>query len=98
MEGIPTINIAFPNGHEDTLILQRFYASPEARIEGEKHCNFFGHLKNEPNACVAVTGCYGKENMEFTINSKHSPYTNMYVLEKDGTLKAIESQFKVFFL
>ena len=61
----------------DSLVLERHYASPEARIAGEEHCNFFGHLKNDASACVAVTGCYGEEDMEFTINSRDLE-TNMY--------------------
>ena len=44
-DDIPEIDIVFPNGHEDSLVLQRYYSSPEARMAGEKHCNFFGHLK-----------------------------------------------------
>ena len=92
--GIPNIRIVFPNGHEDTLVLERHYASPEHRMTGELHCNFIGHLKNEKEACAAVTGCYGSEDMEFTINSKHNTMTNMYILEKNGNLKSVESAFK----
>ena len=92
--GIPNIRITFPNGHEDTLVLERHYASPEHRMTGELHCNFIGHLKNEKEACVAVTGCYGSEDMEFTINSKHNTMTNMYILEKSGNLKSVESAFE----
>ena len=95
-EGIPNIDIVFPDGHEDTMVLHRHYESPKARMAGELHCNFFGHLKNDPRACVAVTGCLGRENMEFTINSKHSIHTNMYILEKNGNLKLIESKLKVY--
>ena len=63
-------------------------------MTGELHCNFIGHLKNEKEACVAVTGCYGSEDMEFTINSKHNTMTNMYILEKSGNLKSVESAFE----
>ena len=63
-------------------------------MTGELHCNFIGHLKNEKEACVAVTGCYGSEDMEFTINSKHNTRTNMYILEKSGNLKSVESAFE----
>ena len=93
--GIPNIDILFPNGHEDTMVLHRHYDSPQARMDGKLHCNFFGSLKNDREACVAVTGCHGLEDMEFTINSKHSTYTNMYILEKNGKLRSIESPLKV---
>ena len=53
---IPEIDIVFPDGQMDSLVLERHFASPEARMAGEKHCNFFGHLKNDASACVAVTG------------------------------------------
>ena len=95
LDSIPQINIIFPNGHEDSLVLQRFYASPEARISGDNHCNYFGHLLIDQTACVSVTGCYGQDNLEFTINSKHTGTNNMYILETDGNLKAVESTFKV---
>ena len=78
----------------DSLVLERHYASPEARIAGEKHCNFFGHLKNDASACVAVTGCYGQEDMEFTINSRDLE-TNMYILRKKGNFEALQSKLKV---
>merc|ERR1711884_288034 len=94
-DDIPEIDIVFPNGHEDSLVLQRYYSSPEARMSGERHCNFFGHLRHDSKACVAVTGCYPEENMELTINSKHSTESNMFVLEKSGNLVPIESAFKV---
>ena len=58
-------------------------------------CNFFGHLAKDTKACVAVTGCPGSEDLEFTINSRHSGLNNMYILKKDGTLEVIESSFKV---
>ena len=95
MNYIPEIDIVFPNGHEDSLILQRHYSNPEGRMSGERHCNFFGHLRHDSKACVAVTGCYPEENMELTINSKHSTESNMFVLEKSGNLVPIESAFKV---
>ena len=63
-------------------------------MSGERHCNFFGHLRHDSKACVAVTGCYPEENMELTINSKHSTESNMFVLEKSGNLVPVESAFK----
>ena len=64
-------------------------------MAGERTCNFFGHLRHDSKACVAVTGCYPEENMELTINSKHSTESNMFVLEKSGNLVTVHSAFKV---
>ena len=92
---IPEITITFSNGHQDELILEKHFPNDEARLENEEHCNYFGHLKNDPNACVAVTGCYGLDDMEFTIMSEHSADQNMFVLEKDGKLRAVEIDKKL---
>ena len=89
---IPQIAITFPDGHEDELILEKHFPNEQARMENEEHCNYFGHLKNDPQACVAVTGCYGRDKLDFTIMSDHSLYQNMFVLEKDGQLKAVKRQ------
>ena len=67
--GIPLINVKFPNGHEDTMYLERYFSSPEDRNSND--CNFIGHLVNDQSACVAVTGCYGKEDLEMTIMSQN---------------------------
>ena len=48
----------------------RYYANDEDRMAGEEKCHFVGHLANEKEACVAVTGCAGSEPLEFTIMSK----------------------------
>ena len=89
LENIPQINIAFPNGQFDNLILERFYASAESRKAGKPHCNFIGHLENEPTACAAVTGCYGVDNVEFTIKSRHLLSSNSIVMDPNGNLKEI---------
>ena len=85
---IPEIHIRFSNGHEDTLILNRHYASDLDRLEGKLSCNFLGHLEKDQKACVAVTGCPGQD-MEFTINSKHNSVTNMYKLKKSGEVELL---------
>ena len=69
---IPEINIHFEDGSTDTLILERYYPNEESKLDREYHktCNYFGHLKNDEDACVAVTGCYEKEDLDFTILSR----------------------------
>ena len=94
---VPTIHVKFPDGHQDTLKLERFYSSEEERRARKLNCNFIGHLKNDPEACVAVTGCLGREDLHFTINSKHSGPSNMYIVKTNGELEVVESAFKVIF-
>ena len=89
LDEVPTYDIVFPDGHEDTLILQNFVARPKA-ILPKKACNYIGNLKNDPIATVAVTGCYGQETVTFSINSKHSFYTNIYELDINGNVHAID--------
>ena len=97
VNGVPFIDITFPDGHKDSLVLQRFYPSEQAKHERTLACNFIGHLEKDRSACVAVTGCPGQDDLEFTINSKHSGPSNMYILHKEGHLELVESVFKVAF-
>ena len=87
---IPEIAIIFADGFEDELVLEKHFPNEEARLENKEHCNYYGHLKNDPTACVAVTGCYGQDDLHFTIMSDHSLNQNMFVLEKDGQLRVSE--------
>jgi len=91
--GIPSIDVTFANGVQDFLVLERFYATEQSRMERKLSCNFFGHLRNEETACVSVTGCPG-DDMFFTINSKNSGARSMFILHKDGSVEAVESAFK----
>jgi len=80
----PQVSITFPNGHTDNLILDRFHP------EKDNIAGYFGHLENEPKACVALTGRIGLEDVEFTINSRHASGSNMYKWKKDGTVEVIK--------
>ena len=92
-----TFDITFPDGHFDKMILSHSFATENKMLRNEEHCNFFGHLEKEPSSCIALTGaCKSSDKMEFTINSKHSGLTNMYTLDKNGMVEAVESTFKVF--
>ena len=50
---VPRLSIIFPDGHRDKLILKRY--KPNQFSESDE-CYYNGHLKNEPDACVAMTG------------------------------------------
>ena len=95
MNGVPTVSVTFPNGHEDTLILDRHYSSEEDRIGQVEACNYIGHLKKDPEACVAMTGCVGSEDVEFTILSDHATESPMFKWTKEDTVEVIEHPYLV---
>ena len=92
---VPTIDITFANGVKDSMVLERFYPTQESKMARTPSCNFIGHLENEKTACVSLTGCASSDDLHFTINSKNSGSSNMYILHKDGLLELVESAFKV---
>ena len=73
--GIPSIAITFSDGYSDLLVLNHFY-DRDNRPEG---CHFMGHLENEPNSCMGMTGCIG-------IMSEHATGSGSYTWNKDGTV------------
>merc|ERR1712238_212099 len=76
--GAPSVSIAFPDGYKDTLVLERYYANEEERMERTEACHYIGHLANEREACVAMTGCVGSEDVQFTIMSTHATESPMF--------------------
>ena len=69
--------------------------SKEDRKNGAEECHFIGHLAKEQDACVAMTGCVGSEDIDFTIMSSHATKSAMFKWSKDGHVEIIESPFKV---
>ena len=53
-------------------------------------CNYFGHLSNETDACVAMTGCIGSEDVVFSIMSRHAEKSSHFAWTKDGHVQPIE--------
>ena len=92
--GAPSISVTFPDGYTDTLILNKFYGNEEDRMAGLDRCHYFGHLANEPKACIAMTGCVGFEDVEFTILSTHAKTLHMFKWTKDGNVEILDF-FKV---
>ena len=93
LNGIPTIGITFSDGFQDNFVLERHYMSDTDRMMKTIHCNFIGHLANDPEACVAVTGCPGTK-MEFSINSGKFGRSARFILHPNGVHEKIESAFK----
>jgi len=92
--GSPTVKVTFSDGYTDTLVLSRYHSSEEDRLAGVEECHFIGHLANEVDACVAMTGCVGSEDVDLTIFSTHAIQSSMFRWAKDGTVEVIESPFK----
>ena len=94
-DGVPSVSVVFPDGYKDTLVLNKFHANDEDGIADKEHCNYIGHLAKEPEACVAMTGCFGSEDVHLTILSAHTPESSMFKWTKDGNVEIIESFFDV---
>ena len=48
-------------------------------------CLYFGQLSNDPDSCVAVTGCLGSEDVEISIRSGIYDTSDLgYVWHKEG--------------
>merc|ERR1711935_1325928 len=94
--GVPSVAVTFPDGHSDVLLLDKFYANEEDRmikghqgIPNVEQCVYFGHLANEPEACVAMTGCPGSEDVEFTILSTHNEVSHTFKWSKEGDVQIL---------
>ena len=87
----PQLSITFPDGCTDTLVLNHYFSDKDSKENGY----YLGHLANETEACVAMTGRIGSEDAEFTILSNHASESNMYRWKKDGTVENIKHEFKV---
>ena len=83
--GNPSISIAFPDGYTDNMI---FAKSDDQELE-ENECIFMGHLEKETSACLAMTGCPGIEDVEFTIFSQHLERSGMMKWNMDGSVELI---------
>ena len=83
--GIPRIDIVFPDGHEDQIVLQRHFVTD---LQSDLSCNYLGHLVKDKESCIAVTGCPG-ESMYFTIHSSHNFESNKFILYPSGVVETI---------
>ena len=93
INGSPKISLTFSNNQTDNLILRKFYTndSTKSLIDGEEDtCSYIGHLENEKEACVAVTGCFGAEDLYLSIASKHAKDSGLYKWSIEGNIEVIE--------
>merc|ERR1711935_768377 len=90
LNGSPSIAVTFPDGYQDTLVLNKFYANEQNRMASKERCHYIGHLANELTACVAMTGCVGSQDVQFTILSKHAPKSSTFKWTKDGNVELMK--------
>ena len=93
----PNVLVTFPDGYTDRLVLKKHYFNEKDRMADDRHCNYIGHLAKETDACVAMTGCLGSDNVEFTIMSTHALGSNGFVWSKEGDVHMVESNQEVIF-
>ena len=96
-DGSPSVSITFPDGYTDTMKLSRYYSNENDRLARAKNCHFFGHLEGEPEACIALTGCPGSDDLEFTIMSEHSTDA-MFKWNQNGEVEVIKSKARGTYL
>merc|ERR1711971_943755 len=89
--GAPSIVVTFSDGYQDVLVLSKFYANKQNRIASKERCHYIGHLANELTACVAMTGCIGSQDVQFTILSKHAPNSSTFKWTKDGNVELMKN-------
>ena len=70
--------------YSEILILSGHQGIPDV-----EQCVYFGHLANEPTACVAMTGCPGSEDVEFTILSTHNEISHTFKWSKEGDVQIL---------
>ena len=93
----PNVLVTFPDGYTDRLVLRKHFFNEKDRMEDESHCNYLGHLAKETDACVAMTGCLGFDDVELTIMSTHAIGSNSFVWLKEGDVLKVESDQEVIF-
>ena len=86
----PSVIVIFPDGYSDKLVLGKHFYNDKDRITEEDNCRFFGHLEKEKEACVAMTGCLGSEDILFTIMSVHSPGSTHFIWTKEGYVEILD--------
>lgn len=93
-DGSPTVMITFPSGHQDVTVLSKFYSNEDERLARKEHCNHVGHLANDPESEIAMTGCPGEEDIGITLLSDHLEGFPLFKWHLNGTLERLENPFQ----
>ncbi len=92
--GAPWINVVFPNGHRDTLDLFHHYSHQDDRKSN--NCAYFGSMTGNQDACIAMTGCPGRDDLvELTLNTGNPATSGLFLWRKDGSVEEIKEEHEV---
>ena len=80
--GNPLVEVTFSDGSSDFLVLNKYQ-----RMDG----HFIGHLRNEPEACVAMVN--HPKHVELTIFSKRILGSPMYKWNGNGEVELVPLPF-----
>ena len=70
--------------------MNKYFTNDEDRLEVEENsCAYIGHLKKDMEACVAMTGCFGQEPVEFSVISDRVEDSGAYVWNLDGNCNCL---------
>ena len=98
LDSSPSVLVTFPDGYMDRLVLTKNTFNIDDKIEIDDGCNYVGHLAMEKDACVAMTGCFGADDIELTIMSSHVIGSTGFVWTKEGVIHAVDAHEKVILL
>ena len=96
VDSSPKVMVTFPDGYKDSLVLRKNHFDVGDKMEVDEGCNYIGHLEIEKDACVAMTGCFGSDDIEFTIMSRHATGSTGFVWTKEGEIHTVDGDKKVY--
>ena len=92
----PDIRVTFEDGQSDILVLDNYLVNGAYSFKavGES-CSYIGHLAEDSEACVAMTGCLGMEDVELTILSFKDNRNGLFKWNRNGSVEQIADPFEV---
>ena len=97
LRDVPDVEVTFKSGETDRFVLNHHVALPfSSTLNHAKTCNYLGHLENEVDARIGVTGCLDESNIErkiyITILSSQSPFQKSFSIDFDGNVSFIQRE------
>ena len=97
LRDIPDVEVTFKDGETDRFVLNHHVALPfSSTLQHAKTCSYLGHLENEVDATVGLTGCMDESNFErkmyITILSTRSPFQKSFSIDFDGNVFHIQRE------
>ena len=78
----------------DKFVLEHYNAMSDSKsIDESRLCNYLGHLKNEEDSRVSVTGCFDDRNLEgkiyISLFSRRSSSQKLFAMDMHGNVEPI---------